>query len=214
MTIISRINAVSLMRTVILACGMGVLGCGTPLVHEYYSPAPVENEKVKVQVREVNRGRKGGVVTVEVVNVSDYLLETAHGAKAEIQSTEGGTIAPVDLKLFENLVQRYGPMAMGFENWSAAAPPVMLDPLGASLNLQKDEVALLYIAFEADESVKEITIDLCPALVWRNREEVLVRHADPIILEVTLPEVPKTNLPSKDSIRNVHFGIGVSSDDI
>lgn len=209
-----RSKAVGAIRVAATAMALLALGCGTPLVHEYYRPVPVENEKVKVQIREVHRGRKGGVVTIEIVNLSEYLLESAHAAKAEIQSEDGNKIESVDLKLFEILLQRHGPVALGFESWSIAAPPVMLDPLGASMNLQQNEVALLYVAFEAEEKVKNLSIDLCPALIWRNSDDVLVRHADPIVLEVSLPEVPKSNLPSKDAIRNVHFGIGVSSDDL
>lgn len=190
------------------------LGCSTPLTHEFYRPVPVENEVVRVTLREVQRGRVGGIVTLEVVNLSDDLLDSAHGARAEIRRDDGSISTSIDQRTFEGLVNQHGPIAMGLETWSKADPSVLLDPIGARLNLKKGEEALVYIAFEEPGDTRRLTIDLSPALSWRTEGDFKILSKQPIILAVELPEVPKTNLPTKDALRNVHFGVGISSDDV
>ena len=204
-------------RSCVLWLGLlasGLAGCSTPMVHEFYRPVPIENDKVRVELREVNRGARGGVITLELTNLAGYALESAEGAKVTIELDDGETTIPaLDLKMYECLVDAYGPIAMGFEKWSKTTPPVMLDPVGSVVNLEPEEHALMYIAFEADDSLDRFTLDLSPALFWRTKDEVIVRHSEPILLTVPLPKVPNSPLPSKDAWRHVHFGVAVSSDD-
>lgn len=46
-------------------------GCATPIAHHEYAPTPVETERVRVVVREVHRGKEGGVVTLGLTNLSE-----------------------------------------------------------------------------------------------------------------------------------------------
>lgn len=189
-------------------------GCSTPLSHEFYRPVPVETDLVRVTLREVQRGKYGGVVTLEIVNRSEDQLDSVHGARAEIRRDDGSISTSIDQRAFEGLIDQHGPIAMGLETYSKTDPAVLLDPLGARLNLKKDEAAVVYIGFGEPRDTRRLTIDLAPALSWRTQGDFMIRSESPIMIVVELPEVPTSNLPTKDAWRNVHFGIGISSDDV
>lgn len=189
-------------------------GCSTPLTRQACKLAPVETEWVRVEAREIRRGARGGVITLALTNLHADTLESGHGAKVVIQRADASTVRPVDMRAFEQLVEAHGPIAFGFENWAKTVPAVMLDPLGASLNLKTDEEALLHVAFEEPRSTRQLTLDLAPALVWRGADGGAVESATPILVAIPLPDPPSDVLPSRDVWRNFHVGVGVSSDDV
>lgn len=102
---------------------------------------------------------------------------------------------------------------MGFADWSRTSPLVLLDPIGAGVNIKQQEEGVLHVAFEERAAARRITLDLSQSLRWVSKDGLSWMSREPILVAVELPEVPTSKLPTRDAWRNVHFGVGVSSDD-
>lgn len=187
------------------------LGCATPIAHEVYNPKPVATERVRASIREVHRGQLGGVVTIDVTNLSNDVLQEAMGRRVKIM-TEKGTLKSLGANEFQQRIDESGPICVGFASWDRHRPPVLLDPLGVRVNINKGEDGLLHVAFEDAGKETCLWLDLTEALYWRTLDGRLEASDQPIVITVDLPTAPTSAFPTRDSWRNIHFGAAITSD--
>lgn len=189
-------------------------GCAGPVGYQSYAPAPVETERARAVVREVHRGRLGGVVTLEIENLSGDHLHEISGGLVQVQDEAGEVRPALSMREFQQRIDRHGGSSMGYPDWSRGRPEAMLDPLNARWNLATGETAVLDVGYEAPPHARRIVLDLAPAIRWRTSNGLLLSPRDPFLVAVELPPI-KTNLsPAPGALSNVHVGVGVSSDDV
>ena len=189
-------------------------GCVAPIARQVYEPNPVRAERATVYVHEIRRGPLGGVITLRVQNTAAESLEWARGTEVDIQVLDGTLARNLTAHEFDKLIVEYGPRCMGYGYWPTKSNIFLatLDRRSPRVDLDCGESILLEVAFLADPTVRNTTLNLSRALSWRTANGRTVECETPILVNIDLPVVPEKKQPNLELFSKMRVGVELSSD--
>ena len=181
-----------------------VVGCSVPLAQKDYDPIPVESDGIRVTLRQVHRGEKGGLITVEVSNHGVGGLEIGVAGKAAQLRTEDGTVKrALSGGEFKRLVSEHGPIAMGIRKGGDLDLPTF----DRECEVSQEDSAWFQIPFELPATTRFVNVELTEVIRRRAANGSMRPVPEGISIAVALPDVPPPSAWKK-----MHFGLSTSSD--
>lgn len=176
-----------------------------------FPSSQVSNGRVQVDVVEVTRGERGGVIRLTITNEAPEVLVEAVGAAALLTNEAKEPVPSLTMTQLQNGIDRFGPRSFGLASWSRQDPAARLDPLLRQVHLKTGERAALEIGFEAPPVTRRLSVDLSEVFRWRGNAAA---ERNPLIIEVDLPALTTARPVAQPAPPGVHFGVSISSDDL
>ena len=141
-------------------------GCQRPFVYHAYAPAPVDAQGVHIAVREVHRGRQGGVMVLDVSNHTSNPVARLSGADVWLQRDDGSSMRALSAQEFAQWVTMVGPKQMGFKHWPPKNASWQLESIGQGRPLPPGTQTTIAVGFVLPRDDENLTVALQPAVCW------------------------------------------------
>lgn len=170
-----------------LAVCLILVGCSSQLVRKDYDPIPVEADGIRVILRQVHRGEKGGLITVEISNHGNGGIEVGAPGKSAMLRTEDGSVKrALSGGEFNRLIDEHGSVAMGLKK----AADLDLPTFDRESEVAQEDSAWYQIPFELPPECRFVNLELTDVVRRRGPNGNIRPIPEGISMAIALPDVP------------------------